>query len=245
MQSKPHHAFTTRLAYFDDDIELVDVLRTSILKNDLTDRNSASILKNVDPEKHTHLARRKNSEGGRKLVSNHLRKTVYSSYVKDIYEELTLYLREILRLTAMNAFDSGRLVGEQSFKFSAQDLLSLGGWDEVCDMVAESIFQALENERSTLKLLDKTAKKLALSVDGELINQAVPYLEVRHYLVHVNGRLPQDFIDSNPQIPVNDRSVRLSYSFISDFRDAVVHMVNDFDRCIVEKRLLAAEHYRD
>lgn len=245
MQSKPHHAFMTRLAYFDDDIELIDIVRTSILNNELTDATSGHILKNVDPAKHTHLARRKNSDGSRTLVSNHLRKTVYSSYVKDIYEEVTHYMREILRLAAQNSFDSGRIVGEHSFKVSAKDVLGLGGWDKVCDMVSESIFQALESEKSTLKLFEKIASKLALGVDHILINKAVPYLEVRHFLVHANGRLPKEFIDKNSHIPVQGRSVRLSYMFISEFRDVVLQMVNDFDRCVVDANVLAAEHYRN
>ena len=90
MTTKPFYAFKMRIDKFDDDIEFIDVLRDSVKNGDLSPQGGNLVFSRVQEDRHTHLARRNNSDHSRKLVVNHLRKSVYSSYVKDIYEELTV-----------------------------------------------------------------------------------------------------------------------------------------------------------
>jgi hypothetical protein len=40
MKTKNFHSFQQKLSYFDDDIELIDVLRIGVLSGDLTDDQS-------------------------------------------------------------------------------------------------------------------------------------------------------------------------------------------------------------
>ena len=58
MKSKAFHAFEQRLHYFNDDLDLIDVLRICVLSEELTDINSDKVLKNVDENIHQHLSRR-------------------------------------------------------------------------------------------------------------------------------------------------------------------------------------------
>jgi len=241
MRSKAYHAFTQKLSYFDDDLELMDVLYKAVTNGDLTDQRSQHVLKHVDPATHTHIVRRKNSDGSRKIVINHIRSTLYSSYVKDIYEELTHYLRTVLTQASRNGFNSGRLIGEHSFKIDAKAVMELGSWDQVCQMVTESIFQSLEAERSTLKLLEKMATKLALNVDHQLISSALPYLEARHFLVHTDGKVTQDYINTYPQIQIKDGYVALNFAFIEGLRSSVKALVADYDKEVINGNLLKAE----
>jgi hypothetical protein len=127
MRSKAYHAFTQKLRCFADDLELMDVLHKAVTSGDLTEQNSQHVLKHVDPAKHPPIVRRKNSDGSRKIVVNHIRSTLYSSYVKDIYEELTHYLRTVLTQASMNGFNSGRLIGERSFKMDAKAVMVQAG----------------------------------------------------------------------------------------------------------------------
>jgi hypothetical protein len=78
MKTKIYHSFSQKMDYFNDDLELIDIIRDSIVKDDLTDSNSKYLFKRVIPEKHKHISRRKNSFGSRELTINHLRKTVYT-----------------------------------------------------------------------------------------------------------------------------------------------------------------------
>jgi hypothetical protein len=241
MRSKAYHAFTQKLSYFDDDIELMDVLYKSVTAGDLTDQASQHILKRVDPVQHTHIARRKNADGSRKIVITHLRSTIYSSYVKDIYEEVTHYLRTVLAQASKNGFNSGRLIGEHSFKIDAKSILALGDWNQVCQLVTDSVFQSLEAEKSTLKLLEKMANKLALNIDANLIAAALPYLEARHFLVHTDGKASEDYTTAYPQIQINNGYIALNFQFISNLRSTVKALVAEYDKEVIAGNLLKAE----
>jgi len=244
VRTEAYHSFESKLFYFDDDIDLIEVVRLGILKGDLTDKTSQFALKNIDPEKHLHIQRRKNSDGSRELLANHLRQTVYSSYVKDIYEEVTQYLKTILEKAAENGFDSGRLIGEHSTKLDAKVVLSAGTWPDIARLITDSVFQSLEAEKSTLKLLQKVSTKLALGVDNNLINAALPYLEVRHFLVHVDGKIPAQFKKNNPQIPIKGGHIKLDYKFVGGLRDAVKRLVKEYDEKVIAANLLKPEDIR-
>lgn len=241
MRSKAFHAFEQKISYFNDDLDLLDVLRISILNDELTDAKSQYILKNVDATKHTHISRRRNSKVSRKQTINHLRQTVYASFVKDAYEEVTLYLKLILEKAASNGFDAGRIIGEHTFKIDATTILGAGDWSNVARLITDSVFQSLEAEKSTLKLLEKISNKLALNVDKDLINRALPYLEVRHYLIHADGLLTQEFREANKQILHNKEGyVQLDGTFICALRDSAKALVADYDNKVINADLLSA-----
>lgn len=238
MHSKPFYAFKMKIDKFDDDIDFVDIIRIAALNGDLSSASGSKIFDRVDPQTHSHLARRKNAEGGRKLVANHLRNTVFSSYVKDIYEEVTHYLRDILRCVCTNGFDTDRLVGEHSIKMNARDILRLGSWDALCKEVSDSVFQNLESERSTPQLLRKVRNKLGIDVDDCLIEAALPYLEARHLLVHSDGIISSSYQDKYPKIRKKGDKIDLSLEFITDLRRTVRELVEAIDQSVLDKELL-------
>ena len=239
MRSKAFHAFTSKLHYFDDDIEVIDVLRHCVVSGDLSDEKSQFAFTRIDPQQHNHLARRTNSDGARKLMISHLRTTLYVAYVKDIYEEVTNYLRTILAQASKKGLNSGRLIGEHSFQVDAKAILDLGDWNKVCEMVTASVFQKLEAERSTLSLLNKVSSKLDLNIDDEKIKNAIPYLECRHLLVHTDGIASPEFKKKYPHIKLKDKSkLDLNYDFISSMRSAVLELIQLYDASIIDKHLL-------
>ena len=242
MRTKAFHAFESKIHYFDDDIELIDVLRLGIIAGELTEEGTNNVLKKVDPNKHRHLSRRQNSYGSRKLVIAHLRTTVYSAYIKDVYEEVTDYLRTILEQAAEKGFDAGRLIGEHNFKIDAKDVLETGGWEYVTQKIADSVFQALESEKSTLKLLEKVSNKLGLGVDKNLIETALPYLEVRHLLVHADGKATDEYKQKYPDIRIKNERVFINYVFLTRMRTAVKAMMEDFDKKVIAKDIVDAKY---
>jgi hypothetical protein len=240
MTSKAYYAFNQKLSYFDDDIELIDVLRMAITNGDLTDPGSNYVLRHVNQLRHRHLSRRRNVNGSREIAINHLRSTIYSSYIKDLYEEVTEYLRLILEQASRNGFNSGQIVGEHNFKINASTVLSLGCWEEVCKVVAESVFQSLESERSTLDLIRKMTRKLGLDVDQRLIDDALPYLEVRHFLIHADGHLSREFRNNYPHILCKRNGyINLTYSFVTQARDKAKALIAAFDAEVIANALLA------
>lgn len=242
MKTKIFHSFQQKLNYFDDDIELIDILRIGVLSGDLTDNGSNNLLRHVDPTRHIHISRRRNSNGSRKNTINHLRSSTYSSYIKDVYEEVTQYLRSLLNRASLNNFDSGRLIGDHHFKMNAKSVLELGDWPNVCKMVTDSVFQSLENERSTLNLLKKVATKLGLEIDDQLINNALPYLEIRHFLVHSDAKPTDEFIQKYPQIRRRSNGCfLLDYTLICSVRESIKALIQAYDEEVIDKNLLKDE----
>lgn len=241
MMTKAYHAFKTKVAYFNDDIELVDVLRIGILKNEMSDLASKHVLKNVDPVEHSHLARRANSDGSRRLIIDHLRQTLYTAYVKDIYEEVTIYLKMLLEKAAQNRFDAGRIIGEHKVQLDASKVLATGNWESVAQFITDSVFQSLEGERSTLKLLEKISNKLNLSIDMKIISDTLPFLEVRHYLIHCDGKIPSEFKAKYPSIKCKSGYVILDKPFINNFKNQVTHLIDEFEGKVVAASILRPE----
>lgn len=242
MRTKAFHAFESKIHYFDDDIELIDVLRLGIIAGELTNEGSNNVLKHVDPGRHRHLSRRQNSEGSRKLIITHLRATVYSAYVKDVYEEITDYLRTVLEQAAEKGFDAGRLIGEHNFKIDAKDVLETGGWECITQKIADSVFQALESEKSTLKLLEKISNKLGLGVDRKLIEAALPYLEARHLLVHADGKASEEYKKKYPTIRLKEDRIFINYVFITRMRSAIKDLMKDFDQKVIARGIVDARY---
>lgn len=242
MKSKAFHAFQQKLIYFEDDLELVDVLKINIKKGELTDTDSPFVLKYVDNTMHSHIARRKNSDVTRMQIINHLRATLYSAYVKDVYEELTEYLRTILKQASENGIDAGRVIGEHSFKIDAKTVLEARNWESIARLIADSIFQTLESEKSTLKLIEKVSNKLALGVNKQLIEDAIPYLEVRHFLVHTDGKVNEQFKRNYPHIKLSKNKVSLTSDFIKDLKQKVTALLEDFDREVIHNNVIDSSY---
>ena len=226
--------------YFDDDIELIDVLRSSIIAGDLSQNAGTKPFDRVDPTIHRHLSRRSNSNGTRENCIHHLRSSVHSSYIKDAYEEVTEYLKSILRAASLQGFSAGRIIGEHSFKIDASTVLGFGSWDAVGRSITDSVFQALEAERSTLNLIRKSANKLGLNLTQSFIDEALPYLETRHFLVHADGKLSREFQLANRHIRHKKGYLVLDYDFMTEFKNKVKALINHYDEQIIAANFLAA-----
>lgn len=241
MKSKGYVRFLNRIAQFNADLEVIDI----IVKSFNMMKSNTHLFKNLDPNKHKELAKRKTTPHNRKLVLTHLRQTVYSSYLKDMYEEVTEYLKYIIKNYASYPDRNvGRLVGEHKFNCPANDILVLSSYEEIVEMVTNNIFQQLENERSTIKLLEKINNKLALGIGNDKLKIALPFLLVRHYLVHSDGKIPQDILDQHPEIKVDkNRFVDLTYTFIKEAKNNITEFIGLLDEEIYNKGYLPKREY--
>ena len=172
MKSKGYKKFENRMNYFRTDVELVDVLS----KNKEAIKGIGIIFKKVTEDHHPLLYARQATTGSRKIVMSHLKKTVYVSFFKDMYEEVTEYIRYILYQASLQGATANRIIGEHTFKMGANDILSLATKNEIIKAVIDQVFQQLESERSTIELFQKTKNKLGLNIQQNLIDDAVPYM---------------------------------------------------------------------
>ena len=241
MKTKSLVRFFSRAAHLDVDIELADVMKISIQSGMLSTAGSQYIFDKVNLQQHPRLAARANTSKSRKLAANHLKTTLCEAFLKNIYEDATQYLLEILTAAARNGLDPNRLIGEHKVTFDANTVLQAGSWDKVVAMVAQSVFRKLENERGTKDLLEKMNAKLNIGVLQATIDAALPYFEVRHLLVHADGKADQKFCTSFPGFGATAGSkIKLDYTFLQNARTSICNLIDEFDQKVVACNVVGA-----
>jgi hypothetical protein len=239
--SKLALVFTNRVLSFENDLEMINIICKAERNNDLLVENGR-LFKYQNQRSHPSLQRRSATKTSREIVVNHLKSTVYSAYIKDIFEELTTYLRGVLFEAACVSKDRTkalRLLGEHKTSISASEILQYSTLEELIERIASDIIQALENERSTKELITKLCKKLDLTVDRTLIDKALPYLELRHKLVHTDGKCDSTFREQYTVFSYkSDDYVILTYSTMQAAKKHITNLVKGIDKSAVDKGIL-------
>ena len=87
--------------------------------------------------------------------------------------------------------------------------------------------------------IEKMDKKLGLNIGDEIIHAALPYLEIRHLLVHGQGKADADFCTKYPFIGAEEgKLIELEHSLINNARNAIITLVKEFDKKIVANGLV-------
>lgn len=241
MISKGLHKFQSRIGYFSVDLEMVNVIRNNIDKI----KGEEVIFEGVTKRTYPQLYAYANTDNARDKVICHLRKTIYVSYIKEIYEEVTEYIRYILYQGAKTSTNLLRLVGEHNKShYDAYTILTANSYDKLVHSVIDSIFQQLENERSIIDLIKKTIKKLDLDVDSDIVEQAVPYLEIRHIYVHTDGVPKQEFLNKYPHIKLDKKGrIGLSRDLLQKTKTRITALLQSVDNSMIAKGFLPVEEY--
>ncbi|MBA3548102.1 MAG: hypothetical protein H0T76_16595 [Nannocystis sp.] len=110
---------------------------------------------------------------------------------------------------------------------------------------ARRLFRRLEEEAKksgVAKLLSSLDVKLGLGVGEEVRRAALPYLELRHRLVHADGIADEKFCKNYPEMSATaGEPIQLKYERIVSARDAVEGLIRKFDECAVQKSIVPKE----
>ena len=236
MKSKGYQKFETRLVYFREDMELADVLFLN--KEKLKSDDKLFLM--VNAEKHPILSNRESTKGSRRNVMIHLKKSIFVSFLKEMYEEVTEYIRYILLQGSINGVDSNRIIGEHNFKMQANDVLRLATKEDVIKSVTDQVFQQLESERSTIELLQKTKNKLGLNIAQELIDESIPYLKCRHIFVHSDGKPNDEFKEQYPDIRLDSKGrIALNMEFLNAAYKSVNDLLKAYDAEMISNHYIS------
>lgn len=236
-KSKGYRKFHTRLLYFFDDIEAVEIM--DINKENLA--GERHIFNGVSRAQFGRLYRRRNTPGSRRNVVSHLKNSVYVSCIKELYEEVMLYLGYVLRSAAMTAPDVNRLIGEQNdIKMKANDILALQSREEIVSVIMGQVFRHIERKKDTYLLINTLNDRLALCVDPEVINAAMPYLEARHIFVHADGIADKEYKKKYSQIKLKEGKIYLDSKVIREYIATAEALVSAF-----EEKMIKCGYYCD
>lgn len=186
------------------------------------------------------MSKRTVSGNNRQLAINHLKQTVFSSYIKDLYEEVYDYLKSVLTEAAIRSkVEPDRLIGEHRVEVKVSDILQADKLQGVIEDIVAKIFRKLENERSTTSLIKKTCDKLGLNVSEEIQSKAIYYLEIRHQLVHAGGKADEQFKKTHPDLNYTaDDYIDLRFKLIQKARKSVAEFIEEFDSQAISNGLI-------
>ncbi|WP_428827193.1 hypothetical protein ACLIKD_03580 [Azonexus sp. IMCC34842] len=234
-KTKYLHKFLSRADHFVADIELVDVLAIASGNGALHSANGPHLFDAVNQNQHPTLAKRKSNDHNRRLAVRHLKASLCSGYIKDLYEDFSEYMQEILELAARNGINPNRLVGSHKVSVEANDLLAAGNWDNVVHIVARSIFRKLEDEKNTKSLIQSMDSKLGLGITPAILDAALPYFELRHLLVHHGGIADADFCQRFPTFGATaGQKISVEFTVVSNARTAIVALAKHFDSKVIQ-----------
>lgn len=241
MGTKARLKFLNRAARFDGDIEFVDVIYSAVLHGDLTPPADHPLFLHVEAATHPRLSTQKISEGNRNHVAGHLRKSVYASYVKDLYEDFSEYLAEIVNV-ARKGFTPRRIAAGHKVTLDANEILDCGSWEGVLDLVTESVFDRLGSMSNTQRITQLLDDVLGLNLDEAIVSAAQPYVELRHLLVHADGVATPEFCSNFPGFRAyENETVKLTSSTVREARAAVTALVEHIDARAIAAGLVVAD----
>lgn len=241
-RSKGYRRFKDRLDNFQEDLEIIAVVynnRESLAGQD-------TIFQGVSDNGQPKLKRRSNSATSRKLVVQHLRKTLYVSFIKDLYEEVLIYCQYALGQAASHIADATRLIGDQNNQtFKINEILSKSTKDEIFSMVSDRIFRTIEKKKDTLELVTALNERINLGIETDIFNKAMPYLEARHLFIHADGLTDQEYRDKYPNVKLtNDFYIKLNPTIIKEAQVAIHNLVLAYDQKLTENSYIDRDEYR-
>lgn len=230
-KSKGFRRFVGRLDCFLEDMEVVDVFYRNM--NILSGENY--IFRGVTST-YPRLIKRSANRASQSLVINHLKHTLYVSVIKEMYEEVMTYLGYALNAGALTLDEPGRLVGDQKFQMTANEILATDSREEIVKIVMTNVFRKLENKRDTLLLVNEINSRLALGVEEETINKAMPFLEARHVFVHADGFPDEDFRQKYPEMKITDKGqIKLNVTIMHHAVAQIRALITLFEQRMKEK----------
>ena len=237
--SKCYVSFKNKMSHFDADLEYVDIVYNNILSTPLP-TGATELFPGSSNPKYEILSRYKVVPQNQLLVIRHCRATLFTAYIKELYEEFPMYLMNMLKDIYNNAkITPERLTGEHRISMSSTDILTHIRQGDIADIVIDNIFQCLENERSTIALISKFHQKIGIEKNDALINDAIYYLEIRHKLVHTDGFADSEFISSHQTLTYTASNyISLNYTTIKNAKNSVMALVKDMDSKIMQKQLV-------
>jgi hypothetical protein len=126
-------------------------------------------------------------------ILNYSKSKNYEFSIIELYNAFSVYMKSILgEMYKHNPLCVvGKATGNPNFSFL--ELIKLASYEKIEDEMINTVFRRLEDEKSTVKLLDKILKHTNIQLQDPLKTKALMYLEMRHLFIHNNGKADDNF----------------------------------------------------
>ena len=242
------HHFTCQMDFHKSDVELIDSLcsRKAIEK----------LITDGIQDKYKYLqqdSRLKDMESAYSTVQ-HLKGFMYASLIKQFHGYVMEYFRKVLGLIANNPNKGMALLQLRSvckgknrqstdFSFSEEEIMRAVDLSQLKEIFAKRILRSLEQKRDSLDLIKALYKLLGKPIT-QTVNEAMPYLELRHLLVHNSGRYDQKFVAEYGERFAggkNGARIKLNFGKMKSAAKCLRALVREVDKFVVEGKFIRDE----
>ena len=155
-----------------------------------------NIGKNIDealPIDCSNYSRLNHPARNRARIYNYCRAKNSHSAIVEIYGYFSEYMRDILK--EIYKKEPMQVVGKSQklLNMTFADLARINTLGDLHEKMVEDVFRSLENERSTIKLIDKILSGTGVNLSDADKMSVLPYLEMRHLIIHNNGKIDDEF----------------------------------------------------
>ena len=131
---------------------------------------------------------------------------LFSSYMSNIIAEIEhKHPKRFLGILSNNV--------DRSIHYS--DIIRIGNFSSLIDEMADRVFRTLDNKRSTNDLLKAIIKCTRITIEDEIKNTALAYLEIRHLIIHNDAKADAKFLNM-PKcnvVSINRKTQKISLNF--------------------------------
>lgn len=192
-ESKTHQRFRSRSEQLEMYLEAMDAA-ARVTSNLLGHASNAD--KDIDevlPIDCSKYSRLNHPASHRARIYNYCRAKNTHSAIVELYGYFSEYMRDILKEIYQK--DPMQVVGKSPklLSMTFADLAKLNNIGELHTKMVEDVFRSLENERSITKLIDKMLNGTGAQVSQAEKDSVLPYLEMRHLIIHNNGKIDAEF----------------------------------------------------
>ena len=152
---------------------------------------------------------------------------IFSDYLRDILGELVIEKPEKLIQSFIEKNKNNDL------NMTYKDVIDKTTIEDIKQELVNRLFRALEEERSTNKLLDKIIKLLGISIDAETKKSALRFLDLRHLYIHNNGCIDKKYFEEYKifigQKTFNNQKIRSNITLFKDATNSIGKLAEEFD----------------
>lgn len=151
-----------------------------------------------------------NTHKERNRVIAYSRSKLHEQAIIDLYRLFSEYIRnlivEFIHVNPSQLLETVARNKDNTMTFD--QILKLGDIDSIKEEMARIIFRRFESERSTKELLKKILSYSGITIDDEIITDALLYLEIRHLIIHNASKADSNFIvlDTSHKVKLNSNN---------------------------------------
>ena len=239
-ETATHQRFRSRLEYLLQHMQVVDVAISLAARQTKSQRSHGGTILSALGIVSGRYDRLNHPVKHDARIFNYSRSQNAEHALTALHRHSTEYLRGILG--EMYSVNPLVVVGKAPGTFQFQELVRLGNFEAIGQSMIDSVFRKLENERSTPKLLEKLLNHTGVHLDPIQQENALMYLEMRHLIIHNNGRVDHTFANryggsislrEGDRLPMQARTVQSAVRAVST-------LVGDIDTQLLAGNLVIA-----